>query len=1104
MRALEDNEHRAIVGVGPALTAALAQWLRVRLQRPVLLITPDAESAERMFVNARTLNGEHVALFSALEYEQDDLLPNQSVNLERLATLTGLREDRIDVVVAPWRAVIQDVPPPMDFSAQLLRIRQGESRDLVELLQQLFERGYERTEMVEFPGDCSARGGIVDVFPVTSDAPVRIEFNGDEICSLRRFDVHSQRSAAHEELTELDLAPARESCVAGAEAPAQIFDYFARPPLVVWHEFRRTLDAVARADEPTSAPATLRYGTRFDAILARGAELATVFAQELPTDAPDRLADAALTVAGEAYVRDARLADIADARQLRPHEYATQALLRQLSAWRARAFAVTIMCVNDAERERIRQILVEDHGVPVDAVTLRVGQLTEGWILPDCRHAVITDDEIFGRLYTRRRRRHAQRGRAAPIENIASVNVGEFVVHVNHGIGRFEGIRTVDTGDAQREMVVVRYADDALLYVPLDQAHLLERYIAVGEGTPVCDTLGSGRWMARRRRVEHAVLDMAAELLECQARREAQPGIAHAADNDWQRSFEQSFPYAPTPDQARAIVEVKQDMEASRPMDRLICGDVGFGKTEVAMRAAFKAVMSGRQVAVLVPTTLLAQQHFQTFSERMPAYPVRIAMLSRFVAAREQKSVVQDVAAGQIDIVIGTHRLLTNDVKVPNLGLVIVDEEQRFGVRQKERLKAMRAMVDVLSLSATPIPRTLYQSLTGARDMSTIMTPPEERLPVKTSLIKRDLRLIREAIQREIARGGQVFFLHNKVETIGRTTDTLRSLMPTVRFVTAHGQMPENDLAQTMRDFVARTHDVLVCTSIVESGLDMPNVNTIIIDNAQTFGLADLYQLRGRVGRAGRQAYAYLVIPADLSLDGAARHRLKAILDNAALGSGYAIAMKDLEIRGAGNLLGPQQSGHIAAVGFGLYCKLLQRAVQLLKSGGLQRLMVEQTPTAEEETPAPRYDWRKELPAWKPAGHGVELHLPFAGNIPEDYVESPALRLDLFRRIGQATQVKQLRALEDELRDRFGQLPESVAVMLRTEEVRLHARYRGIDFIEIVEGKVVLRRRGEIVNPTRVFPRIKGLAPLTALDAILAELQRMPSHGSAARSGTGA
>jgi transcription-repair coupling factor (superfamily II helicase) len=316
--------------------------------------------------------------------------------------------------------------------------------------------------------------------------------------------------------------------------------------------------------------------------------------------------------------------------------------------------------------------------------------------------------------------------------------------------------------------------------------------------------------------------------------------------------------------------------------------------------------------------------------------------------------------------------------------------------------------------------------------------------------------------------------------------------------------MPENDLAQTMRDFVARTHDVLVCTSIVESGLDMPNVNTIIIDNAQTFGLADLYQLRGRVGRAGRQAYAYLVIPADLSLDGAARHRLKAILDNAALGSGYAIAMKDLEIRGAGNLLGPQQSGHIAAVGFGLYCKLLQRAVQLLKSGGLQRLMVEQTPTAEEETPAPRYDWRKELPAWKPAGHGVELHLPFAGNIPEDYVESPALRLDLFRRIGQATQVKQLRALEDELRDRFGQLPESVAVMLRTEEVRLHARYRGIDFIEIVEGKVVLRRRGEIVNPTRVFPRIKGLAPLTALDAILAELQRMPSHGSAARSGTGA
>ncbi len=1099
LRALRAGEHRALSGTTPALLAALAYWLHEHAQRPVVLITPDAESAERLYCNLHTLGGVHAALFSAHDVEQDDLLPNQSVNLERIETLTGIREERVRMVATPWQALAQLLPAPDAFSAHLLRLACGATWDMIELLRRLFELGYERTEMVEFPGECSARGGIIDVFPVTAELPIRIEFMGDEISSLRAFDVHSQRSVTHEEVRERVIPPARESSVrllsAESETAPNLLDYFTTAPLIIWHEFRHTLAAVKRMDAQDQAPDALRPGRRFDRWLVRSNALATLYAQELAVDIPDHLAATALQLATEARHLEVMLEDVAAAQHLKPHQYAMRTFARQLAHY----YQVTLVCATEAERERLRDLLREECGALADGLQVQVGLLTEGWILPDCRQVVVTDDEIFARVHVRRRRvRRARQGRTTPIENIASVNVGDCIVHVNHGIGLFEGIRLVDVGDAQREMVVVRYADHALLYVPLEQAHLLERFAAVGDGVPQLDTLGGGRWLARRARAEHAVLDLAAELLERQAQRAAQPGHAFGADNEWQLSFEKAFPYAETPDQLRAIHDIKEDMQQARAMDRLICGDVGFGKTEVAMRAAFKAVMSGKQVAVLAPTTILAQQHLHTFRERMAHYPVRVEMLSRFVHAREQKATVRAVAAGQVDIVIGTHRLFAKDVRFHDLGLLVVDEEQRFGVRQKELLKQFRALVDVLALSATPIPRTLYQSLTSARDMSMILTPPEDRVPVKTLLIKRDYRVMREAIQRELARGGQVFFLHNRVETIDKACATLRSLLPEVRFVCAHGQMDEDELAATMDDFGAHRFDVLVCTMIIESGLDIPNVNTIIVDNAHLLGLADLYQLRGRVGRANRQAYAYLVIPADLALDGAARHRLKALLDNTALGSGYAIAMKDLEIRGAGNLLGAQQSGHIAAIGFSLYCRLLQRAVQLLKSGNLAQVLAQRQAhddTPEGEKPA-RFDWRKEIPRWQPPGQGIELHLPFSGNIPEDYIESPALRLDIFRRIGQATQVKQLRALEEELRDRFGPLPDATLVALRLAEARLHARYRGVDCIEIVDDKVILRRRGVIVNPTPVFPRAHGVPALAAADVILATLARMhaPAH----------
>ena len=1097
--------HCAIAGTNAALLAALVEWLRSHLKTPVLVLARDAEEAERLHLNFHTVGAGRTALFSAHMWDAEEHLPNDAVNLERMETLTGLLAGALDVVVAPCMAVLQDVPAPQQLDAQFVRIAKGQSLDMIDLVRRLLEHGYDRTDMVEFRGECSVRGGILDVFPVTAEHPVRIEFFGDEISSIRQFELHTQRSVEGADLDSLAVPPARETAVvddAGDDSATRMFllDYFPTPPLVVWHEFRRVLEGVRHWSGGDDVPRSLQFAARrFDALQGRCKDLACLYAQELDVDVPESVADNLVCVATSSFSLAAQTADMEPDGTLKPHEYVLRTLARQLAAWHEQQYTVSLACSTDADRDRLTDLLTREAHVPRSSYRVLTAPLTQGWILADAHVAVVTDDEIFHRVYTRRRRaRKLASGRTTPIENIATIAIGEYVVHVNHGIGQFEGIRAIDIEDAKREMIVVRYADDAFLYVPLEHAHLLDRYVSMGDGTPQLDALGSGRWMARRRRAERAVLDLAAELLERQARRHSVPGHAFAPDNDWQLSFEKSFPYAETPDQARAIVEVKEDMEAPRPMDRLVCGDVGFGKTEVALRAAFKAVMDGRQVAVLVPTTILAQQHWHTFSERMAEYPVRVAVLSRFVGPREQKAIATSAAAGDTDVVIGTHRLLSADMKFSNLGLVVVDEEHRFGVRHKEKLKKMCELVDVLTLSATPIPRTLYQSLTGARDMSTILTPPDERMPVKTLLIKRDYRIVREAIMRELARGGQVFFLHNRIATIERIHDILRQIVPDARIVTAHGQMPEHQLAETMEDFNARKHDILVCTMIVESGLDLPNVNTIIVDDAHHFGLADLYQLRGRVGRSNRQAYCYLIIPTDLVVDGAARHRLKAILENTALGSGYAIAMKDLEIRGAGNLLGAQQSGHIAAIGFTLYCKLLQRAVDILKKGGRAELLKQHeahhaADGSEAETER-KFDWRKEIPHWQPV-RGVELLLPFNGNISEEYVESAALRLDLFHRIGAARTVELLRKIEDEMRDRFGPVPDAALLLVRLAETRIHARIRGIDCIEDVEGKVVLRREGKITNATEHFPRITGLRPLQATDVVLAALHHVqPLH----------
>jgi transcription-repair coupling factor (superfamily II helicase) len=672
---------------------------------------------------------------------------------------------------------------------------------------------------------------------------------------------------------------------------------------------------------------------------------------------------------------------------------------------------------------------------------------------------VVTDAEIFGR-YKLARPRHAFHKMSQP-SDWTELSEGDFVVHLQHGIGKYRGLKTIEepaAGEAlkrvAREVLVLEFANEARLFVPVDQAHLVSRYIGAGKRAPNMHELGGALWGRQKQSAERSIMDLASNLLEVQAARASLQGHAFASDTTWQAEFEAAFPYDATPDQVTAIADVKRDMESPRPMDRLLCGDVGYGKTEVAVRAAFKAVMGGFQVAVLVPTTVLAEQHFNTFRERMAGFPVTVEMLSRFRTAKEQKRVVEMTRSGGVDILIGTHRLLSADVQFKNLGLVVIDEEQRFGVLHKEQFKQLRKLVDVLTLSATPIPRTLYMALTGAREMSTIQTPPQDRLPVETNICPYDERIIKQAIQRELSRGGQVYFLHNRVQSIEAVAGRLHELMEDfrvngrkVRIDIGHGQMNEHQLENVMRRFVAGQLDVLVCTTIIESGLDIPNANTIVIDRADRFGLADLYQLRGRVGRYKHQAYAYILLPRHLQLVQTARKRISAIKEYSTLGSGFKIAMRDLEIRGAGNILGPEQSGHITAIGFDLYCQLLKESIGRLRGEKTKRSPL------------------------------VVLKLDFLSrdddlaSVPTDYIEDQRLRIEVYRKIAACADMVDVESMRSELRDRFGPLPVPVEFLLKCAGIRILAAAVGIDTIETKDDKIMLSLRGDLHQVDGRFPR---------------------------------
>ncbi len=1071
-------------------------------------------------------------------------LPHSDVVSERLETLIALcgsqeqQPPKARVIVASITALLQRTFPVNELRQRTRRMNLGDRIDPLDLVEWLESQGYEPEAQVTHKGEMALRGGILDVYPMTCPWPVRLEFFGDELESIREFDPLTQISRG--QIKAVTFPPAGElgllkSLVEkqSGKAPVlgSLLDYLPPGGIVV---FCSPETIAAHAEQylgQTQAGESFVMGLEdFRAELAHRqiccvevseSEMGAVEGGDFAEASEEiEAADEGDTPLGfeslEAFRPiETRAPDVQVAEAQRREFFA------QIHRWRRQGQAVEIFCNNEGERQRFLEIW-KDYGFETnDHPAPRLGALSRGFIHEESGLVVVTDAEIFGRYRVQRPRRlksvHAQAARSALDIDFTEFEEGDYVVHIQHGIGKFIGLKVlpissgkaagdVAQSDLGQECLAIEYAPGNFgdtppkLYVPVSEAHLVSKYVGAGRARPPLNTLSGTRWAKAKANAEKAVADVASEMLAIQAARDSKPGHAFCADTPWQREFEGSFLYEETPDQMRAIVETKNDMEIPKPMDRLICGDVGFGKTEVAIRAAFKAVMDGRQVAVLVPTTVLAQQHFNTFTERMADYPVKVELLSRFRTKRQLKIALEGLPAGAVDIVIGTHRLLQKDVVFKDLGLVVIDEEQRFGVAHKEKFKRMRQLVDVLTLSATPIPRTLYLALTGARDMSTIETPPLDRLPVQTIVSQYDERLIREAIQRELNRGGQVFFLHNRVGTIENMAQKLRALLPKARIVVGHGQMKPEQLEEVMTSFVNGEAQVLLSTTIIESGLDIPNANTIIIDRADRFGLSDLYQLRGRVGRYRHQAYAYLLIPRHAGLLADARKRISAIRQYSTLGSGFKIAMRDLEIRGAGNLLGHEQSGQITAVGFELYCQLLKQSIAGLKGEKIKpRIEVQARYDFLALNPAEE-SYANETQAGRPRRKKAELEVniprevaryvsdeaseepPYepleeparraAAYIPLDYISDSRQRIEVYRKLAQADDKASLERLRTELRDRFGPLPAAMELLTLAGEIKILASERGITVVEVKEGKLMLTRENDYLMLGGKFPRL--------------------------------
>jgi transcription-repair coupling factor (superfamily II helicase) len=929
----------------------------------------------------------------------------------RAEALAALRTAAV-VVVEATTLMEQAVPG----AGEPLALAVGEHCDLEQLLSDLVDLGYQRVDQVEEPGDFAVRGGLVDIFASTEQAPVRVEFWGDDIDSIRRFSQYSQRSLAA--LERVELVAAAE---AAGVAPVPLTDLLAPQTRVLLLDVERGAARreafAADLDDVFGEGDGRQHYVAWDEVRSRLTGFSTT-AVGSSAEAGDNAAGAATFVV-HATSGELPVTNLPDAE-------------RQLERLVDDGYRVVVAFEHRAEADRAGYILKRVSGrvaggeeiAPTPGITFLAVPHRRHVILPDIKLAVLTEAQLF----PKRRKASAERRLVigGELSSFRDLRKGDFVVHEDHGVGRFEGMSTKTVVGVTRDYLDIAFKGSDMLYIPHDQIEKVSRYVGPGGTPPALSKLGGKAWDQVKSRARRAVRELAGELLQLYATRQTIEGHAFPEDGEWQRRFEMAFPYDETADQLRAIDAVKDDMESSSPMDRLICGDVGYGKTEVALRAAFKSVMDGRQSLVLVPTTILAQQHYGTFRERFAEFPVKVEMISRFRSAKEQRHILKEFSEGRVDVLIGTHRLLSTDVRPKELGLVIVDEEQRFGVAQKEALRRMKLKVDVLTLSATPIPRTLQMSFAGVRDISVIETPPRDRHPIQTYVGLYDEGMAKRAVEREIGRGGQVFYLHNRVETIDRTAVRLGELMPTVRFGVAHGQMDEQQLERVMLDFLRGDYDVLVTTTIIESGLDIPNANTLIVERADLLGLSQLYQIRGRIGRSSRVAHAFLFHPDEAVLTEEAMARLSTLADYTELGSGFKIAMRDLEIRGAGNLLGDEQSGHIAAVGFEMYLSMLGETVATLQG---------QEPAAER-------DPRVEV--------GVSAY------VPTDFIAYEAAKVDLHRRIAGAATREALVELREELRDRFGEVPEPVDNLIFLGEVRVVLQQVGADSLAVRQQKLTV------------------------------------------------
>jgi len=1029
------------------------------IKKSYLIITDSQENALKIyqdlgtFLNKPQSEEENIFLFPSfdvLPYEEissDPQIIQQRINILKHLSMNDQDKKRI-ILIADIKALLPKLASPQKFKKTNWKLKVGDVLKKDDFLKILLDQNYRSVEIVEEKGEFSSRGGIIDFFPITSESPLRLELFGDQIESIRYFNLNTQRSIL--KLADYTLLPSRELIADGLSNYnySTIFDYLPEDLIVLQNEpelikekaeeFQEEIEGIYQKIEKNKRELIFSPSSYFitnseicDKLKSKKIINFTHFMEENKEDISHNQEEK------KGDIREF----ILEGQEISSYFGNLDLFAKDLKKWQKEKQHIIILVRNEGRARRLAEILeergikrfttgrIEEYAHLKSTIFISYGYLNYGFKLLNLKTVFITDQEIFGK--ERNKRYKLTRRKSEPFFTVMDISSGDYVVHIDHGIGIYRGIVNLTVKGVKQDYLLIEYAQGDKLYVPVDQINLVHKYIGIKDKTPKIYRLGGVSWGKAKGKAKRSIQKLAQELYNLYIARKEIRGFAFSKDNNWQQELEMSFPFEETYDQLQALSEVKTDMEIVKPMERLVCGDVGYGKTEIAIRAAFKAVLDGKQVAILAPTTILVQQHYDTFRERMNPFPINIDMLSRFRTKQEQKKVIDDLEEGKVDIIIGTHRLIQNDIRFKDLGLLIVDEEQRFGVLHKERIKKLKENIDSLTLTATPIPRTLHMSLIGVRDLSVINTPPEDRFPIATYICRRDDKVMAEAIRRELDREGQIFFVHNRVRSIQKIARDLNRLFPQAIIGIAHGQMAEEQLEDIMIDFLEKKYDILVCTTIIEIGLDIPNVNTIIIDDAHKFGLSQLYQLRGRVGRSDRRAYAYFLYPSYRSISDTAKKRLQAIKEFSELGSGFKLAMRDLEIRGAGNLLGKEQHGSVSEVGFNLYCRLLEEAVKELRE--------------EKEGKEKKKDII------------LVIDIKIDAYIPGGYISDLKQRVLIYKKLAEIKDLEDLERVKEELRDRYGVYPREVRNLLEIIYLKIFLRKLGISSLMIKEKKLIIR-----------------------------------------------